>query len=116
MVRRTFRARTLAATVLALAAGSAPLFVAGTARADGPSAQEGPDPQAMDELHKISLRISKSLKENEEALARLARGEQGTPKKVDIEIPPSDRKPETSPAPSPSSPGLRALPQSPRVE
>jgi len=58
---------------------------AGTARAEGPV--EGGGEDAVEEIQKIAIRISKSLKENEEALSRLARGEKGDPKPVHIHLP-----------------------------
>lgn len=66
-----------AALLLALAAGPA--------RAEGPV--EGGGEDGLEEIQKIAIRISKSLKENEEALAALARGEKGAPKPVHIHLP-----------------------------
>ena len=49
----------------------------------------GPSPE--DEVKELAKKISKELRENEEALAKLARGEKAEPKKVDIELPPSQK-------------------------
>ncbi len=87
---------------LAVLPAAALLLVAGAARAEGPVAPPGgPDP--MQEIREASLRISKALKENEDALTKLARGEKGDPKPVDLSLPPKDgSKP---PVPSPGQPG-----------
>ena len=62
------------------------LAFAGTVRAEGPVEGGGNDDAAK--IREIALRISKALKENEEALSRLARGEKAMPKPVDITLPP----------------------------
>lgn len=73
----------LLAWALPLPAAAAPV--------PAPPPPEGPHggAQGAEELEEVSRRISKALRENEEALARLARGEKAKPGKVDIEIPPS---------------------------
>ncbi|HEU4394986.1 MAG TPA: hypothetical protein VFS92_05420 [Planctomycetota bacterium] len=45
----------------------------------------GPSPE--EEIARLAIQISKGLRENEEALARLARGHGGNPKAVDIDLP-----------------------------
>jgi hypothetical protein len=88
--------RTPAAALLLAAAAAA-------ARAEGPvgpAPGEG-DPRA--EIERISRKITKDLRENEEALTRVARGEEGDPGRVDVEIPPDPSappkgKPESPPA------------------
>jgi hypothetical protein len=79
------------------------LAAASSARAEGP---EGPESESdlMDALAKASLRVSKALKENEEALARLARGEAAAPKAVDIDLP-REPVPGRAPAPAPAGGG-----------
>src|SRR5258706_389239 len=68
------------------------LLGASAARAGGPvTPPVGPDP--MQEIKEASLRISKALKENEEALTKPVRGEKGDPKPVDIQLPPKDGSP-----------------------
>ena len=61
------------------------LVLAASARAEGPVGGEEED--AMAKVKEISIRISKGLRENEEALARIARGEQASLKPVDISLP-----------------------------
>jgi hypothetical protein len=76
------------------------LLVSPSALAEGPV---GPGPQEgspEEEIARLALKISKALKENEEALSRIARGEQGEAKPVDIRLPPAGS--ESSPAPGPS--------------
>ena len=58
----------------------------GSARAEGPTEGEGAGDPA-DEIRRLSIAISKALRENEEALSRLARGEKGDPKPVHIHLP-----------------------------
>ena len=86
----------------ALPLGALLLGAAGTAFALPP--QEGPDSGhgAEEQVKELSRKISRELKENEEALARLARGEKAEPKKVDIELPPDGKQ---APPPSPGSGG-----------
>ena len=61
------------------------LAFAGAARAEGPV--EGGESDDAAKVREISIRISKALKENEEALASIARGEKATPRPVDISLP-----------------------------
>lgn len=81
------------------------LLAAGAARAEGPVAPPtGPDP--MEEVREASLRISKALKENEEALTKLARGEKADPKPVDLSLPAKEAaKPSVPPSGSPPPSG-----------
>ena len=76
MARRLFAVLPVAGPLLVLAA---------SARAEGPVGGDAEDAAAK--LREIAIRISKSLKENEEALARIARGEQATVRPVDITLP-----------------------------
>jgi hypothetical protein len=94
-VRRIARlAAPLAAALWAFAAAPAP------ARAEGPI--EGPgQEEAMAKLRELSIRISKALEQNEDALARLSRGEDGKPQKVDISLPGQGQPPpEEAPEPA----------------
>ncbi len=76
------------------------LLCAPAALAEGPVAPpEGGDP--MDEIKKAAAKISKSMKESEEALTKVARGETAEPKGVDVVLPP----PQTSPSSSSSGGG-----------
>ena len=82
------------------------LLAAGVARAEGPiGPPQGPE-QLMDEIKKASIRVSKALKDSEEALARLARGEKADPKPVDVDLPKkTDQVPQQTPPPSPGGGG-----------
>ena len=76
------------------------LLGAASARAEGPvGPPQGGDP--VDEIKKAAAKITKSMKESEEALTRVARGETAEPKGVDVALPP----PETGPKSSSSSSG-----------
>ena len=72
----------LAACVLLSA--SAVLATAALAT-EGPVGPDEGDP--MQKIRELSVKISRALKENEDALTRLARGEKGVPKSVDITLP-----------------------------
>ena len=52
--------------------------------AEGPVGPDEGDP--MQKIGELSIKISKALKENEDALTRLARGEKAAPKPVDIDL------------------------------
>jgi len=66
----------LPAALLALGAGSA------LAQESGPDIEK--------QVQELSRKISRELKENEEALARIARGERGEVKPVDVSLPGKD--------------------------
>jgi hypothetical protein len=73
-------------------------FAPARALAEGPVVPpQGGDP--VEEIRQASIRLSKALKENEEALAKVARGEAGDPKAVDVDLPKTER---TVPSSSPS--------------
>ena len=67
----------LGAAGLALAAPEGPV--------PPPVGPEGGSPE--EQIQELAKKISRELKENEEALAKLARGEKAIPKGVNIEIP-----------------------------
>jgi len=84
-----------------LFAASLLLLGAASARAEGPVLPpEGGGP--MDEIKKAAAKITKSMKESEEALTKVARGETAVPKGVDVELPPPN--PSSSSSSSSSSP------------
>ena len=98
-----------------LAAGLV-LLAASSALAEGPVAPPGGEPSPEEEIARLAVLISKGLRENEESLGRLARGQAGAPKAVDIDLPKSHSadcacsacsKKEGAPAPS----GSRGEPQ-----
>jgi hypothetical protein len=77
------------------------LLASGAARAEGPVTPPGPNgPDPMEEIQKASIRVSKALKESEEALSKIARGETATPKAVDVDLP-KDASPKKESSPSP---------------
>jgi hypothetical protein len=79
------------------------LLSAGAARAEGPvTPPQGPDP--MEEIQKASIRVSKALKESEEALSKIARGERAEPKPVDVDLP-KKTAPTQAPEPQPGGGG-----------
>ncbi len=73
----------LPAALLLLAA---PVAFASPAQAEGPVGPGG-GRSPEEEIARLAIKISKALKENEEALTRLARGEKGVPAAVDISLP-----------------------------
>jgi len=76
------------------------LLASAAARAEGPVAPpEGGDP--MEEIKKAAAKITQGMKDSEEALTRLARGEKADPKGVDVDLPKNGdpAKPPPSPAP-----------------
>ena len=80
---RTLRHLLPAAALLLGAAGLA------LAAPEGPVGPEGGSPE--EQIQELAKRISKELKESEEALARLARGEKADPRPVDIELPEAEK-------------------------
>jgi hypothetical protein len=62
-------------------------------------AQEAGGEDPMKAIQEASVKVSKALKESEEALTKVARGETAAPKPVDIALPPagSSSKPPESP-------------------
>jgi len=83
----------LLAPVLALLAAPAAFAEGPVGPAPGPSSPE-------EEMAQLTIRISKALKQNEEALTRIARGEQGKAAPVDIRIPPGQEGGSEGKAPS----------------
>jgi hypothetical protein len=68
------------------------VLAASAARAEGPV---GPEEDLKSELEQAALRVSKALKDNEDALAKIARGESAELKTVDIDLPKKDSKGES---------------------
>lgn len=70
-------------------AAALPLLLAApaawAAQPEGGPAEGSPEQK----IAELAVKISRALRENEEALARLARGEKGDPKAVDVSLPPS---------------------------
>ncbi|MCK6480660.1 MAG: hypothetical protein L6R43_11090 [Planctomycetes bacterium] len=95
-MRRPLRRALLPAALLCGAASAA------LAAPEGPVPPPvGPGGKSLEEQAlEISRRITRDLRENEEALTRLARGEKATPRKVDIEIPPAKEGESSSTPPS----------------
>lgn len=81
---------------LVLAGTLAALLVASPARAEGPV--EGGDLQQQ--VEELAKKISRALKENEQQLTRLARGDQGKPRDVDIKLPEDGGSPPPTPTES----------------
>ncbi|MHC4925128.1 MAG: hypothetical protein ACYTG4_13815, partial [Planctomycetota bacterium] len=85
-----------------LMSAAACLLMAGVIQA---APLEGPLPGTggeEDDIQEIVKRITRALRENEQALTRLARGETGEPEKVDIELPENS---DGSPPPLPGTTG-----------
>jgi hypothetical protein len=76
---------------------AAALLLAGSAaRAEGPvGPPEGGDP--VEEIKKAAAKVTQGMKDSEEALTKVAKGEKADPKAVDITLPPPSTRPESDP-------------------
>ena len=83
---------------------TAALLLAGSAaRAEGPvGPPEGGDP--VGEIKKAAAKVTKGMKESEEALTKVAKGEKADPKPVDLTPPPPSTSPPPSTTPPPADP------------
>jgi hypothetical protein len=62
-------------------------------------AQEGGGEDPIEAIQKASVKVSKALKESEEALTKVARGETASPMGADISLPPGGADPKKDPSP-----------------
>jgi hypothetical protein len=79
--------RVILSAGLLLAAAAPALATAVHPPVEGPVAPPAGGPSPEEEIARLAIEITKGLRENEEALARLARGQGGDPKAVDINLP-----------------------------